>query len=250
MIHKTQTGIVGAGPSGLLLSRLLALQGIESIVVERQSRDYVEGRIRAGVLEQGTMDLLDEAEIGARMHAEGLVHGGVELGFNGKRHPIDFVDLTGGKTVMVYGQTEVTKDLNSALAAAGAQIVYEAEAVTVDEFDSDRPFIRYRKDGEAHEIQCDFIAGCDGFHGVSRRSIPSERIQLFERVYPFSWLGILAETPPVSDDPDAPFSGSQPIRTPHPACRARFRDQFRDRRAGARGKLRWVAVRRLGAAVF
>ena len=200
MIHKTQTGIVGAGPSGLLLSRLLALQGIESIVVERQSRDYVEGRIRAGVLEQGTMDLLDEAEIGARMHAEGLVHGGVELCFNGKWHPIDFVDLTGGKTVMVYGQTEVTKDLNSALAAAGAQIVYEAEAVTVDEFDSDRPFIRYRKDGEAHEIQCDFIAGCDGFHGVSRRSIPSERIQLFERVYPFSWLGILAETPPVSDE--------------------------------------------------
>ena len=200
MIHKTQTGIVGAGPSGLLLSRLLALQGSESIVVERQSRDYVEGRIRAGVLEQGTMDLLDEAEIGARMHAEGLVHGGVELCFNGKRHPIDFVDLTGGKTVMVYGQTEVTKDLNSALAAAGAQIVYEAEAVTVDEFDSDRPFIRYRKDGEAHEIQCDYIAGCDGFHGVSRRSIPSERIQLFERVYPFSWLGILAETPPVSDE--------------------------------------------------
>jgi len=124
----------------------------------------------------------------------------VELCFNGKRHPIDFVDLTGGKTVMVYGQTEVTKDLNNALAAAGAQIVYEAEAVTVDEFDSDRPFIRYRNDGEAHEIQCDYIAGCDGFHGVSRRSIPSERIQLFERVYPFSWLGILAETPPVSDE--------------------------------------------------
>lgn len=149
MIHKTQIGIVGAGLSGLLLSRLLALQGIESIVVERQSRDYVEGRIRAGVLEQDTMDLLDEAAIGARMQAKGLVHGGVELCFNGKRHPIDFVDLTGGKTVMVYGQTEVTKDLNNALAAAGAQIVYEAEAVTVDEFDSDRPFIRYRLSGTA-----------------------------------------------------------------------------------------------------
>ena len=200
MIHKTQIGIVGAGPSGLLLSRLLALQGIDSIIVERQSRAYVEGRIRAGVLEQGTMDLLDEADVGERMHAEGLLHGGVELCFNGERHAIDFVELTGGKTVMVYGQTEVTKDLNNALDAAGAQIVYEAEAVTVDEFDSDQPFIRYHKDGEAHEIQCDYIAGCDGFHGVSRRSIPADRIQMFERVYPFAWLGILAETPPVSDE--------------------------------------------------
>jgi len=200
IIHKTQIGVVGAGPSGLLLSRLLALQGIDSIIVERQSRAYVEGRIRAGVLEQGTMDLLDEAQVGERMHAEGLLHGGVELCFNGQRHAIDFVNLTGGKTGMVYGQTEVTKDLNNALDAAGAQIVYEAEAVTVDEFDSDQPFIRYRKDGEAHEIQCDYITGCDGFHGVSRRSIPADRIQLFERVYPFAWLGILAETPPISDE--------------------------------------------------
>ena len=200
MIYKTQVGIVGAGPSGLLLSRLLALQGIESVVVERQSRDYVEGRIRAGVLEQGTMDLLDEAEVGARMHEKGLIHSGVELCFNRTRHHINFVELTGGKTVMVYGQTEVTKDLNNALEAAGAQIVFEADAVTVDEFDSDRPFIRFRKDDEAHEIQCDYIAGCDGFHGVSRRSIPAERIDLFERVYPFAWLGILAETPPVSDE--------------------------------------------------
>ena len=200
MIFKTQIGIVGAGPSGLLLSRLLALQGIDSIIVERQSRDYVEGRIRAGVLEQGTMDLLDEAKVGERMHEEGLLHSGVELCFNGERHAIDFVKLTGGKTVMVYGQTEVTKDLNTALHAAGAQIVYEAEDVTVNDFDTDHPSIRYSKDGEPHEIQCDFIAGCDGFHGISRSSIPDDRINLFERVYPFAWLGILVETPPVSDE--------------------------------------------------
>ncbi|MDJ0981777.1 MAG: 4-hydroxybenzoate 3-monooxygenase [Kiloniellales bacterium] len=197
---RTQVGIVGAGPSGLLLSQLLHLAGVESVVLERRSRAYVEGRIRAGVLEQGTVELLDEAGVGERLHREGLVHGGVELAFAGRRHRIDFEDLTGGKAVTVYGQTEVTKDLNRAREAAGGDIVFEAEDVTLHDFDGDSPRLGYHKDGTEHELRCDFIAGCDGFHGVSRRSVPAAALSTFERVYPFAWLGILADTKPVSEE--------------------------------------------------
>ncbi len=197
---RTQVGIVGAGPSGLLLSQLLHLAGIESVVLERRSRGYVEGRIRAGVLEQGTVELLDQAGVGERLHREGLIHGGIELAFGGRRHRIDFEDLTGGKAVTVYGQTEVTKDLNRAREAAGGDIVFEAEDVTLHDFDGDSPRLGYRKDGTEHELRCDFIAGCDGFHGVSRRSVPAAALSTFERVYPFAWLGILADTKPVSEE--------------------------------------------------
>ena len=197
---RTQVGIVGAGPSGLLLSQILALAGIETVIVERQTRQYVEGRIRAGVLEQGTVDLLNAAQVGARMAREGLVHGGVELCFKGQRHRIDFRNLADGKCVTVYGQTEVTKDLNAARDAAGGNLIFEAQDASVHDFDGDRPRIRFRKNGEAQEIDCDFIAGCDGFHGVTRRSVPPSALRTFERVYPFGWLGILAETPPVSDE--------------------------------------------------
>ncbi len=197
---RTQVGIVGAGPSGLLLSQLLHLAGIESVVLERRSRGYVEGRIRAGVLEQGTVELLDEAGVGERLHREGLIHGGIELAFGGRRHRIDFEDLTGGKAVTVYGQTEVTRDLNRAREAAGGEIVFEAEDVVLHDFDGDSPRLGYRKDGTDHELRCDFIAGCDGFHGISRRSVPAAAVSTFERVYPFAWLGILANTKPVSDE--------------------------------------------------
>jgi p-hydroxybenzoate 3-monooxygenase len=196
----TQVGIVGAGPSGLLLSQLLYLHGIESVVLELRTRDYVEGRIRAGVLEQGTVDLLHVAQVGQRMHREGLVHGGIELSVDGRRHRIDFEDLTSGGTVTIYGQTEITKDLNEARIAAGGQIVFEAEDVRIHDFDGDSPRITYRKDDEERELACEFIAGCDGFHGVCRRSVPEGTLETFERVYPFAWLGILAETPPVSKE--------------------------------------------------
>ncbi len=197
---RTQVGIVGAGPSGLLLSQLLHLAGIESVVLERRSRAYVEGRIRAGVLEQGTVELLDEAGVGERLHREGLIHGGIELAFGGRRHRIDFEDLTGGKAVTVYGQTEVTKDLNRVREAAGGEVVFEAEDVVLHDFHGDSPRLGYRKDGTDHELRCDFIAGCDGFHGISRRSVPAAAVSTFERVYPFAWLGILANTKPVSDE--------------------------------------------------
>ncbi|MGH6895527.1 MAG: 4-hydroxybenzoate 3-monooxygenase [Geminicoccaceae bacterium] len=196
---RTQVGIVGAGPAGLLLSQLLHLQGIESVVLERRSRVYVEGRIRAGVLEQGTVDLLNEAQVGARMREFGLVHEGIELSFGGKRHRIDFRALT-GKAVTVYGQTEVTKDLIAARLAAGGRIVFEAEDVSVHDFEGDRPKIRFRKDGKAQTLACDFIGGCDGFHGVCRGSVPQDALTIYERIYPFAWLGILAATPPVSDE--------------------------------------------------
>jgi p-hydroxybenzoate 3-monooxygenase len=196
---RTQVGIVGAGPAGLLLSQLLHLAGIESVIFERRSREYVEGRIRAGVLEQGTVDLLDEAQVGARMHQVGLVHEGIELSFGGTRHRIDFRALT-GKAVTVYGQTEVTKDLINARLAAGGKIMFEAEDVTVHDFEGDRPKIRFRQDGKAQELACDFIGGCDGFHGVCRTRVPQDGLTVYERTYPFAWLGILAETPPVSDE--------------------------------------------------
>ena len=197
---RTQVCIIGSGPSGLLLGQLLARAGIDNLILELRTRQYVLDRIRAGVLEQVTVDLLDEAGVGARMHAEGLVHEGIELCFGGRRHRIDLRGLTGGKTVTVYGQTEVTRDLMDARDAAGLPTVYEAEDVSLHDFDGERPRVRYRKDGVEHEVQCDFIAGCDGFHGVSRRSVPAGAIATHERVYPFGWLGVLSDTPPVSHE--------------------------------------------------
>jgi p-hydroxybenzoate 3-monooxygenase len=182
---KTQVVIVGAGPSGLLLGQLLYKAGIDAIVLERQTGDYVLGRIRAGVLEQVTIDLLEEAGVGRRMHREGLVHGGFDMLFKGERHRIDLHQLTGGKNVMVYGQTEVTHDLMDARKAAGLVTVYEAGNLTVHDFDTARPRVRYEKDGQTHEIECDFIAGCDGFHGVCRASVPRGAIREFEKTYPF-----------------------------------------------------------------
>ncbi|MGH6639904.1 MAG: 4-hydroxybenzoate 3-monooxygenase, partial [Polaromonas sp.] len=197
---RTQVVIVGGGPAGHLLGQLLHKAGIEAILLEQRSRDYVLGRIRAGVLEQGTVDLLDEAGVGARMHREGLVHGGFALGFGGHSHRIDLQHLTGGKQVMVYGQTEVTHDLMDARAAAGLTTVYEAHNVSLHDFDGEHPKVRYEQLGQTHEIECDFIAGCDGSHGVSRASVPADAIKTFERIYPFGWLGVLSDTPPVSHE--------------------------------------------------
>jgi p-hydroxybenzoate 3-monooxygenase len=196
---RTKVAIIGAGPAGLLLGQLLHAYGIDNVVLERQTPDYVLGRIRAGLLEEGTVALLDKAGAGARAHREGLVHHGVELAFGGARHRIDMHAAT-GKTVMIYGQTEVTRDLMTARADSGLTTVYEAADVTPHDFDSDHPRVNYVKDGVTHEIACDFIAGCDGFHGVSRQSVPASAIRTFERVYPFGWLGILSETPPVSHE--------------------------------------------------
>ncbi|KIL98100.1 P-hydroxybenzoate hydroxylase [Paramagnetospirillum magnetotacticum MS-1] len=194
---RVQVAIIGAGPSGLILGQLLAKAGIDAVILEAQTGDYVLGRIRAGVLEQVCVDLLDEAGVGARMHAEGLPHGGFELLVDGTRHRIDLAGLTGGKQVMVYGQTELTRDLMQARQAAGLKTVYEAKDVAVSDYDTDHPRVSYLKDGVRHEITCDFIAGCDGFHGVCRASVPKGSIRNFERVYPFGWLGLLSDTPPV-----------------------------------------------------
>ena len=197
---RSQVVIVGAGPAGLLLGQLLHKAGIDNIVLEQRSADYVLGRIRAGVLEQVTVDLLQECGAAERMHAEGLHHHGIELLFGGKRHRINLSELTGGKCVTVYGQTEVTRDLMAARAAAGLTTVYEASQVQPMGFDGDRPSVSYEKDGQFHTIECDFIAGCDGFHGVCRASVPPEQIQTFEKIYPFGWLGLLSDTVPVSDE--------------------------------------------------
>jgi p-hydroxybenzoate 3-monooxygenase len=196
---RVQVAIIGAGPSGLLLGQLLYRAGIDNLIVEQRSGEYVLGRIRAGVLEQTTVELLDEAGVGERLHREGLVHDGTQMSFGGKRHQISFRKLTGGKTVTVYGQTEVTRDLMEARAREGLPTIYEAADVSVHHFDA-RPVVRFRKDGVSHEIACDFIAGCDGYRGVTRASVPPSAIRTFERVYPFGWLGLLAETPPVSDE--------------------------------------------------
>jgi p-hydroxybenzoate 3-monooxygenase len=197
---RTQVAIIGAGPSGLLLGQLLHKAGVHNVIVERQSGAYVLGRIRAGVLEQTTVDLLDAAGVGDRMHREGLLHGGIELCFGGRRHRIDMHELTSGKQVMVYGQTEVTRDLMQAREAEGCTTVYEAKDVALHGYDGSNPSISYAKDGARHTLQCDYIAGCDGYHGASRASVPAGALALYERVYPFGWLGILADTPPVSHE--------------------------------------------------
>jgi len=195
---RTQVAIIGAGPSGLLLGQLLHKAGIDNIIIERQSGEYVLGRIRAGILEQVTVDLLDEAGVGARLHAQGTVHHSIELVFRQTRHAIDVHGLTGGKLVTAYGQTEVTHDLMQARQAAGLPTVYEASNVSIHGFDGAKPTVRYEKDGKPHELECDFIAGCDGFHGVCRASVPENSITEYEKVYPFGWLGVLADVPPVS----------------------------------------------------
>ena len=194
---RTQVAIIGAGPSGLLLGQLLHKAGIDAIILERQTGDYVLSRIRAGILEQVCIDLMDEAGVGERMHQEGLVHGGFDMLVGGKRHRIDLNTLTGGKNVMVYGQTELTRDLMEARAAAGLPTVYQASNVQVHDFDTKTPRVTYEKDGQTHTIDCDFIAGCDGFHGVCRASAPRSAIKEYEKVYPFGWLGMLSDTPPV-----------------------------------------------------
>lgn len=196
---KTQVAIVGAGPAGLLLGALLHRAGIDAVILEQRSAGYVLGRIRAGVLEQGTVNILDSVGVSQRLHAEGLVHDGVELTFNGLRHRIDFRGSI-GKTVTVYGQTEVTRDLMNARAQAGLATVYEAQEVSLHDFDGRSPKVRYVKDGVAHELSCDFIAGCDGYHGVSRKCLPAAALTTYERIYPFGWLGVLADVPPVADE--------------------------------------------------
>ena len=196
---RTKVAIIGAGPAGLLLGQLLHAYGIDNVILERHTGEYVLGRIRAGLLEEGTVSLLDEVGTGSRAHAEGLVHDGIELAFAGHRHRIDMKGAT-GKTVMIYGQTEVTLDLMQAREAAGLTSVYEAADVTPHDFDTDHPRVTYLRDGITREIQCDFIAGCDGFHGVSRITVKPDAIETFERIYPFGWLGILSDTPPVSHE--------------------------------------------------
>jgi p-hydroxybenzoate 3-monooxygenase len=196
---RTQVGIIGAGPAGLTLSHLLHLQGIASVVLETHPREYVEQRIRAGVLEQGTVDLLVESGVGARLQREGLVHHGIELRFSRAAHRIDLGELTGGQSITIYAQHEVVKDLVAARIAAKGEILFEAEAVSVHGVDA-QPKIQFKHAGGTQTLECDFIAGCDGFHGISRGAIPERALRVHERVYPFGWLGILAEVPPASDE--------------------------------------------------
>jgi p-hydroxybenzoate 3-monooxygenase len=197
---RTQVAIVGAGPAGLLLSHLLHRAGIDTVVLERRSRRHVEERIRAGVLEQGTVDLLNEADVGERMRREGLVHHGIELLFGGRRHRIPLSELADGRAITVYGQHEVVKDLIAARLAAGGQLAFEAEVASLHDLDGATPRVLFRQDGEDRELACDFVAGCDGFHGVCRDAVPAGALQVFERAYPFAWLGILAEAPPAPDE--------------------------------------------------
>jgi p-hydroxybenzoate 3-monooxygenase len=197
---RTQVVVVGGGPAGQLLSRLLEREGIDSLLLEARSREYVLGRIRAGVLEGGTVALMERAGVDARLRAQGLVHDGIELAFSGARHRLDFSALVPGGHVTVYGQTELTRDLMEAREASGAATVYEAQDVSLSDLEGDTPTVRYRSQGKAQEVRCDFVAGCDGFHGVSRKSMPPGLLKTYERVYPFGWLGILSETPPVSEE--------------------------------------------------
>ncbi|MEA2331656.1 MAG: p-hydroxybenzoate 3-monooxygenase [Thermoleophilaceae bacterium] len=199
-MSRTQVGIVGAGPAGLVLGHLLHLRGIDSVVLESRSRDYVEHRVRAGVLEQGTVDLLKQIGAGERMEREGLVHQGVELRFAGRGHRIDFDDLTGGRGITVYGQQEVVKDLIAARLGFGGPLLFEVDGVRPEGIDSDSPRLRFTHEGEEHTLDCDVIAGCDGFHGVCRDAVPEGVLTFHEREWPFAWLGILAETKPSSDE--------------------------------------------------
>jgi p-hydroxybenzoate 3-monooxygenase len=199
-LTRTQIAIIGAGPAGLLLGQLLHRIGIDNVILERASAEHVLGRIRAGVLEQVTVDALDEAGVGERLHREGLIHDGIEICLAGRRHRIDFRQLAGGKVVTVYGQTEVTRDLMQARSAEGLTTVYEAANVSLRDFDGEAPRVRYQHAGHTHELGCDFIAGCDGFHGVSRASVPASALRTHEKVYPFGWLGVLSDTPPVNDE--------------------------------------------------
>ena len=197
---RTQVGIVGAGPAGLVLSHLLHLQGIESVVLESRTREYVQERVRAGVLEQNTVDLLTDMGVGDRLHREGLVHHGISLRFHGVDHRIDFHNLTDGRAITIYAQAEMVKDLIDARLASGGTICFEASGVSVHEIDGSHPFIRFRSESETTELHCDFIAGCDGFHGICRTSIPNRVLTPYERAYPFAWLGILAEAPPSAEE--------------------------------------------------
>ena len=197
---KTQFAIVGAGPSGLLLGQLLSKAGIDNVIIERQSQEYVLARIRAGVLEQGTVDLLNEAGVSSRLYKEGLIHHGLDIAFNQTHLHIDLEKLTNGKHVTVYGQTEVTKDLTQARIDANLPIFYSAEDVQVTDLLTPLPKVNFVFEGQSYQIESDFIAGCDGYHGVCRASIPRSSIQEFERVYPFGWLGILSDTPPVQEE--------------------------------------------------
>ena len=199
-MRRTQVGIVGAGPAGLLLSHLLHLQDIESVVLENRSQEYVIARVRAGVLEQRAVDVLRGARLSSRVDAEGLVHHGIELRFEGRRHRIALSELTGGRTITIYGQNKVVEDLVEARRAAGGELRYEVEDVSLHDLDTDRPSIRFRHGGRDELLGCDVVAGCDGFHGVSRASIPPGVLTEYERVYPFAWLGILAEVPPSTDE--------------------------------------------------
>jgi p-hydroxybenzoate 3-monooxygenase len=197
---RTQVGIVGAGPAGLMLAHLLHCEGIDSIVIESRSRAYCEERVRAGVLEQGTTDLLVKSGVGDRLKREGLTHHGIELRFNRQRHRINMFELTGGRAITVYGQQEVVKDLIKARMDAGGKVFFNAQAVSFEKLTGSLPEIRFRGNSEIGEITCDFIAGCDGFHGMSRQSIPDGEVAVYEREYPFAWLGILAEAPPSSNE--------------------------------------------------
>ncbi|MER5181745.1 4-hydroxybenzoate 3-monooxygenase [Streptomyces sp. NPDC002896] len=197
---RTTVGIIGAGPAGLLLARLLHNAGIDSVVLESRDRDYVEHRQRAGILEQGTVDVLREAGAGERMDREGLPHDGIELRFDRRRHRVDFPALTGGRSVMVYAQTEVCKDLIALQLKEGGPLLFEAEALAVEGADTDSPRVRFRHEGREDVLECDYVVGCDGFWGVARKAVPAELSQVFERTYPFGWLGILADVPPSHDE--------------------------------------------------
>ncbi len=196
---RTQVAIIGSGPSGLLLGQLLTNAGIENVILDRVSKDYILGRVRAGVLEEGMVSMMERAGAADRMHRDGLPHDGFSLAFDGRDHRIDLFGLT-GKRVLVYGQTEVTRDLMDQREASGATTIYSAENVAPHDFDGTNPYVTFEREGVSHRIDCDFIAGCDGYHGISRKSVPEHSLTTFERIYPFGWLGILADVPPVSHE--------------------------------------------------